>query len=70
MQKSRAIVSARNFLKFDFFGRLFELRLPNFEFVTQGGFPIINIFSAGNCFEIFLKSKSKTLQCVIVISGL
>ena len=29
--------------QFDFFGRLFELRLPNFELVTHGGFPITKI---------------------------
>lgn len=37
------------FLKFVFFGRFLELMLPNFEFVTQGGFPITKIFFEANC---------------------
>jgi len=32
------------FLKFDFIGKFLEPSEDNFEFVTQGGLPIINIF--------------------------
>src|SRR5690606_411779 len=58
------------FLKFLFLGRLSELRLPSFEFVTQGGLPITKILFLAFSFAILLKLKSKTLQCVIEISGL
>ena len=48
-------------LKFDFLGRLFEFKLPNWEFVTQGGLPMISKLLLITRFESVLKSKSKTL---------
>lgn len=50
------------FLKFDFFGRLFELSDVRVVFVTQGGFPKTNNSCLLICFLICIKSKSNTLQ--------
>lgn len=46
-------------LKFDFDGKLSELSIPNCEFVTQGGFPIMSRKSFSFNVTTLFNCKSK-----------